>query len=165
MTNFITKIWNSIMAFFLWGRIRLVPSDDKILQQVANPVHFDNPVKTYWLSQKMFKLMKDERGIGLAGPQCGVPLRIFVMYIDRNRFVCINPAIIKTNGDKVTECEGCLSFPGEEYMIPRFPDIYVKYQTVTGRVVHEAMTGIKARCFQHELDHLNGITFHKRKAS
>ena len=79
MTNFLVKIWNTIQAYGFWGKIRLVKLDDPILGQVADPVHFDNPVKTYWLAQKMYKLMKDERGIGLAGPQCGVPLRIFVM--------------------------------------------------------------------------------------
>ena len=162
MTNFLVKIWNTIQAYGFWGKIRLVKLDDPILGQVADPVHFDNPVKSYWLAQKMFKLMKAERGIGLAGPQCGVPLRIFVMYIERNRYVCINPAIIKTHGDKEVDKEGCLSFPGEEYNIPRFPELYVKYQSISGRVIHETMTGIKARCFQHELDHLNGITFHKR---
>ena len=64
MTNFLVKIWNTIQAYGFWGKIRLVKLDDPILGQVADPVHFDNPVKTYWLAQKMFKLMKDERGIG-----------------------------------------------------------------------------------------------------
>ena len=162
MSEFFLKAFNTIMAFIHWGILKLVPRSHPILGEVANPIVFGSQQGIYWLAQKMFKLMKDERGIGLAGPQCGVPLRIFVMYIERNRYVCINPAIIKTHGDKVIEREGCLSFPGEEYNIPRFPEIYVKYQTISGRVIHETMTGIKARCFQHELDHLNGITFHKR---
>ena len=162
MSEFFLKAFNTIMAFIHWGVLKLVPRSHPILGEVANPIVFGSQQGIYWLAQKMFKLMKDERGIGLAGPQCGVPLRIFVMYIERNRYVCINPEIIDTHGPKELDREGCLSFPGEEYMVPRYPKIEVRYQTTTGKFMTEVMEGTKARCFQHELDHLNGITFHKR---
>jgi peptide deformylase len=102
------------------------------------------------------------KAIGLAANQVGTPLRMFVMGIDGHNFTCINPEIVKFNGDNIKIKEGCLSFPGLLLDVTRRSDIDVKYYDENLNLIECSFSGMLARCFIHELDHLNGVTFTER---
>jgi len=115
------------------------------------------------LVQKMIETMRINEGIGLAAPQVNVLSRLFV--IDRKLIneeweaqAYINPEILDAQGLDTYE-EGCLSIPGIRAEVDRPFKIWVKYQTVEGKVVEEELEGLLARVFQHEYDHLDGILF------
>lgn len=98
-------------------------------------------------------------GIGLAAPQIGKNLRIFVMLDSPKTFVCINPVILEASEATNVFSEGCLSFPGLYLDITRSTSVKVAYYDEEGKRIEEDLDGIQARCFQHELDHLNEILF------
>ena len=103
------------------------------------------------------------QGIGLAAPQCGVMKNIFIMGTDEHLVACINPAVDELIGDKEIYLEGCLSFPNLWLHVKRNPEALVSYQTTTGEsVTKQKLTGLKARVFLHEFDHLLGVTFVER---
>ena len=114
------------------------------------------------LKNEMLAAMALSGGVGLAAPQIGRNIRMFVMADVTEQFVCINPSITKSSETTSSYKEGCLSFPGLELSIVRPVDIEVAYYTERGEYVERELRGIKgiwARCFQHEYDHLDGILF------
>jgi peptide deformylase len=84
------------------------------------------------------------------------------MEIQQQRRACFNPEIIEHSQNLVDYDEGCLSFPGDQCTIKRPEWIAVRYQNPQGEWLEEKMSGLWARCFQHELDHLNGVTMWDR---
>jgi peptide deformylase len=144
------------------------------LREVAEPVTtFDESLKK--LTQDMIDTMREEVGIGLAGPQVGKPLRIFVMDVPpemdvdeagqpynpliKNPLVVINPQI-KESGDEDEEMEeGCLSIPEVRGKVQRPFSIEMTFQDVCGESRELKLSGLAARCAQHETDHLNGVLF------
>jgi peptide deformylase len=116
------------------------------------------------IANDMVALMRQEYGVGLSATQCGLRKRLFVMEINNKVRHCFNPEILDdTQGNMVSMDEGCLSFPGQKVTLVRPSEIQVKYENHLGQVIEETLTGLESRCFQHELDHLNGITMIKRK--
>jgi peptide deformylase len=114
------------------------------------------------LAERLHRLMKAENAIGLAANQVGLRDRCFVMQIDQTRWSCFNPEIIEMGHDLVDFEEGCLSFKGESCIIKRPDSITVRYRDAANCEHTEQLTGLASRCFQHELDHLNGITMWDR---
>lgn len=113
------------------------------------------------LYNNMLETMYGEEGIGLAATQVDVQLRMFVMDISetKKKPLCfINPKIISTEGELIWE-EGCLSFPGVYANVKRHQQITVEYQDLNGAVQQCTAEEIMAVCIQHEMDHLDGITF------
>jgi peptide deformylase len=112
--------------------------------------------------EQMLVTMKSvkPKGVGLAGPQVGIPLRIFVMEPEVDSvFFIANPQILKSTGS-VIESEGCLSVPGVYYKVKRAEKILVSYiDIITGKKHKREFEKYAARVFQHETDHLNGIVF------
>jgi len=116
------------------------------------------------LIRDMFETMYSAEGVGLAANQIGVPLSIMV--IDTSikedspdvKLVLINPEIINSEG-KVRFKEGCLSFPGLSVEVERFEKVELKAIDEEGREKVYELEGFPAIVFQHELDHLKGITF------
>lgn len=136
---------------------------NKVLYRSARPfVDFHMVTQNDFMLQQMFSFMRKNNGLGMAAPQIGVSRRLFVMETDGKRRACFNPEITSASEDLTDLAEGCLSFPGEECKIKRPSSVAVRYQTVTGDWVEETLDGMSARCFQHELDHLNGVTMHDR---
>ena len=136
---------------------------NKVLYRPAKPfMDFHLVSQNDFMVQQMFSFMKKNNGMGLAAPQIGVSRKLFVMEVDSVQRACFNPEITDQSADLTNYPEGCLSFPGEECKITRPRTVSVRYQTVTGEWAEETLDGITARCFQHELDHLNGITMHDR---
>lgn len=95
-------------------------------------------------------------GVGLAAPQIGKKQRIFVINFNGDIKTFINPIITQVKGMALNR-EGCLSLPGKEYIIPRFNEINVMYQTPLAKIEERKFLGLAAYIFQHELDHLEGI--------
>lgn len=123
---------------------------------------FKNTTALLLLSQQMHDFMSRQGGIGLAANQIGQEKRMFVMNVKGPK-TCVNPEVIRSSEEIEYGYEGCLSFKGEFLPIDRAVEIDVQYQTWNGIVVKETIRDLEARCFLHELDHLNGITMYKRK--
>ena len=134
------------------------------LREPSKEVHkVSSKIKT--LIQDMFDTMYMNNGVGLAAPQIGVNLRIFVVDCSSNDeplkpMVFINPKIIKKEGATLSQ-EGCLSFPEAYTEVRRYKNVMVKALDRNGKpFVMEAKDGtLLARCIQHENDHLDGILF------
>lgn len=106
--------------------------------------------------------MKDtlhrEEGVGLAAPQVGVLRRIAIVEFDGKYFELINPRILTASGEVVAE-EGCLSVPSVRGTVKRPENITVSYVDRNGKYNKEEISGLLARVFCHEIDHLDGILF------
>lgn len=133
--------------------LRTLP--DPVLRLVCEPVDaFDRPFRE--LVEEMRQLMLRHRGIGLAAPQAGVALRVFVGEIDGRRLSVVNPWLraCGTGSEDGVEC--CLSLPGVEVPIARARAVEVRGRTPEGKALSFVAEGLWARLVQHEVDHLNG---------
>ncbi len=137
----------------------IVKFGNPVLEKLAEKVEvFDGELKT--LVDDMFESMYAARGVGLAAPQIGIPLRIAVIDVtfkeDPNaKIVLINPEIIHKEG-RHTQSEGCLSIPDFRENVNRAKVATIRAQDLTGRVFEKTGDDLLARAFQHETDHLNG---------
>ncbi|MGN0526451.1 MAG: peptide deformylase [Acutalibacteraceae bacterium] len=134
--------------------------DDPILRKTAREVTEFND-RLFDLLDDMKDTMYQSGGVGLAGPQVGVLRRVVVMDVseDRNDFIeLINPEIISTEGEQ-TGVEGCLSLPGLQGTVTRPNVVKVKALNRDGKWCIYKGEGLKARCFCHEIDHLDGILY------
>jgi peptide deformylase len=112
------------------------------------------------LVEEMFEIMTANNGIGLAAPQVGISARFFVMASTQyGNLVCYNPEIAEQSEELAGGIEGCLSFPDLQLPVKRATVITGKFEDINGNVVSMKFEGIDARCFLHELDHLDGIVF------
>ena len=134
----------------------------RTLKLRLKPADLHNQWANEDLVTRMLQVMHQHQGIGLAANQVGERTRVFVMHIDGHSWACFNPEIVQDYNDLTDYDEGCLSFPGESCIIKRPNTIDVRYYDVAGIEIIEKLTGLPSRCFQHELDHLNGITMHDR---
>ena len=109
----------------------------------------------------MFITMENNepRGVGLAATQVGLLQAFFVYELEDDKGVVINPEIVEKRGETEKDEEGCLSVPGVYGIVERPTEIVVTYLDLNGKRHEEVISGLKARIFQHETDHLNGIIF------
>ena len=122
------------------------------------------------LAADMFETMHATNGVGLAAPQIGQSIRLFVAELKPNpkegergfKIALCNPEIVKTSDELVSDYEGCLSIPGWIAEVPRHSSVTVKGQTPEGKEVRIKADDYYARVLQHEIDHLNGILFTER---
>ncbi|MBS3822146.1 MAG: peptide deformylase, partial [Phycisphaerae bacterium] len=117
--------------------------------------------------REMTDLMFTSRGVGLAAPQVGVTVRLFMASptFDRDDLhVYINPEIIHTSGEQDDE-EGCLSFPSIYCKIRRAQSIVIRATNLDGEVFEQECDDLHARICQHELDHLDGLLLVDRMGS
>ncbi len=150
-------------------RLRIYP--DPILKRRGVPVPGPRSAEVVERELKprleqMFEIMDREGGIGLAAPQVGWSVRIFVTCIpvgeaQGDRRVYINPEIIEAEGAEEAE-EGCLSFPDIRGRVTRHSEVRMRAEDLQGNVFEEVGTGLTARCWEHEIDHLDGILFISR---
>jgi peptide deformylase len=137
---------------------------DPRLKEVSEPLcGVDDDLRK--LAEEMIQVMYDEPGIGLAAPQVGHAIRMVVIDTDwsdegkeKNPAVIINPEILERDG-KIAWEEGCLSVPDFTAEVERSEHIVVQYEDLDGKQVTEDVTGLRAVCFQHEIDHLDGVLF------
>ncbi len=116
------------------------------------------------LEKEMIKFMIDAKGIGLAANQIGLTKRVFVMGSYAipgfpEPFAIFNPKIIEASKELVLDEEGCLSYPGLFLKLKRPSWVIVEYQNSKGDIIEARFDGYLSKCFQHELDHLDGICF------
>jgi peptide deformylase len=135
---------------------------DEPLHQEAKPVAEITP-DIDRLVDDMIETMYAAPGIGLAAPQVGVPLRIFVIDLSVGRerdglMVMINPVFLERDGMQIEE-EGCLSVPTFNATVVRPARVVVKALDRTGAECQREGSGLLARAFQHEMDHLDGLLF------
>jgi peptide deformylase len=143
--------------------MNLVDAKDPILKTKCEEFDFINPpFDPIEFSKDLIKFMYDNNGLGLAANQVGVPYRIFAMRGAPENFVCFNPKIVLPSSEQVILEEGCLTYPGLLVKIKRSQHIKVRFRTPNGETLTKTFTGMTARIFQHELDHLNGIEFFSR---
>src|SRR6195256_168061 len=117
------------------------------------------------LIDDLAETMLDAPGAGLAAPQIGVPLRVFVVLGAENQGIgLVNPELVRGEGVQVGY-EGCLSYPGWVGEVARYEDVVIKGKNRHGKDVRIKATGFTARAYQHELDHLDGILFIDRLTS
>jgi peptide deformylase len=126
--------------------------------------NFDTDKNAEILEKQMIDFMLTNNGIGLAANQIGFNKRVFVIGSNKIKgfpgpFAVFNPKIIEASEEMDLHQEGCLSYPGLWLSVKRPAVIKVEYQDSQGNFVESAMSGLIARCFQHELDHLDGICF------
>lgn len=142
--------------------LQLVVDPATVLHQRARPVRvFDNDLRR--LVDEMYVRCEEWNGVGLAGPQVGLNLRLAVVVYEDRKFVICNPELLAASGE-VDAVEGCLSLPGRAGLIRRFEEVKVRYRNVHGRGVVRIFDGWLARIVQHESDHLLGVLCPERLA-
>lgn len=145
--------------------LELVKFPNDVLNKIMPKFDFDNPiVDPKLLEEQMVRLMFESNGIGLAAPQVGLETRVFTIMTRnipevREPFAVFNPEILAFSDELELGEEGCLSFPNLYFTVPRSAKIIVEFQDRENQTHRLELIGIDARCFQHELDHLNGICF------
>lgn len=139
---------------------------DPVLKKKAKDVaQDDESVKEF--AANLFETMYAAQGVGLASPQVGISLRVFVVDStpmedkeeDGLKQVFINPEILEEDGEQWAFEEGCLSIPGIREDVNRQPKIRIKYFDENWEEHEETFDGMKARIIQHEYDHIEGILF------
>jgi peptide deformylase len=143
----------------------LVIAPDPRLKTPSSPVPAVNDeIRT--LAANMFDTMYHERGVGLAAVQVGIMLRLIVADVEWRenpgsgaQHVFINPEILEDTDEMSVYKEGCLSFPDQYADVERPAQVRVRFTDLTGQVREQTFTGLLATCVQHEIDHINGITF------
>jgi peptide deformylase len=151
------------MALIIPKKIKVT---QRVLKNVAKPVTFEFPAQLAKLAIDMHEFMNKQDAIGLAAPQIGISRRLFVMNVDGQMLTCFNPeALHATEDQTMTFMEGCLSFPDEYVETNRPRKVLARFQNFMGTWEEHELEGLAAVCYQHELDHLDGITMHERKKS
>lgn len=154
-------------------RIELYPTE--VLRMKANPVAVDTGVDESLLAvaHRMVDLMRGAQGIGLAAPQVGLPVRLFVAHVPTDPEAepdpsglpistdepqaFFNPVITEFSKDLEPYDEGCLSLPGITGEVNRPSTVTMRAINIEGNEVELKATGLLARCWQHEIDHLDGV--------
>lgn len=144
----------------------IVVYGDPVLKKKAQDIK-KGEIDVKALSQDMFETMESASGIGLAAPQIGKSIRMFVVDgtpiededMEGFRKVFINPQMIEETGEPWAFEEGCLSIPNIREDVSRKENIKIKYYDEDWNLHEEAYDGMKARIIQHEYDHIEGILF------
>jgi peptide deformylase len=141
--------------------MKLVNEHNPILRTVCPPHLFQDPLEErQQIVAAMLDTMVANNGIGLAAPQVALSTRLFVMASTQyGNIACYNPEVLDAALEIENSIEGCLSFPDLQLSVKRPKGVTGKFQDIEGNWVTLPLEGIDARCFQHELDHLNGIVF------
>lgn len=155
-------------------KLPIVAYGDPVLRKKTEEIEEDYP-ELKALINNMFETMYAANGVGLAAPQIGLPIRLFV--IDASPFgeddedgpgdpiakdfkrVFINPIMVDENGDKWAFSEGCLSIPQINEEVSRHQNVVINYLDENFEEREEELTGLAARVVQHEYDHIEGKLF------
>ena len=139
------------------GLRKILTDKDPALHKVCKPVTaFD--AKLHKLLDDMGETMQDANGVGLAAPQVGILRRVVTVDLGDEILELVNPTLLETDGEQVG-AEGCLSVPGKYGLVKRPYFAKVKAQDRFGEWFEVEGEELIARCFCHELDHLDGIVY------
>ncbi len=149
-------------------RIEIYPTE--VLRAKAPEIGVTPEVRA--VAERMVTLMEGAEGIGLAAPQVGLSWRLFVAHVPEHEgdpndpeYPCntskpqafVNPEIVETSGDIEPFDEGCLSLPGITGEVRRPSKVTMKALNLDGNEIEIKASGLLARCWQHEIDHLDGV--------
>jgi peptide deformylase len=148
--------------------VQLTYYDSSILRQKAKPIdEINDSIRE--LAKEMIQVMDQYNGIGLAAPQVGCSVRLFIARLsekeDFNEWiqepvdVFINPVLSNPSLELCEDIEGCLSIPGLRMKVLRPKSIHIKALDLQGRPIEKMYTGFLARVLMHENDHLNGVLY------
>ncbi len=139
------------------GLRRIFTDKDPALHKVCRPVtKFDR--RLHSLLDDMKETLADAAGVGLAAPQVGILRRVVVVDTGEEILELVNPVILETSGEQEGQ-EGCLSVPGKYGIVKRPMNVKVRAQDRNGNWFEAEGEELIARCFCHELDHLDGILY------
>ena len=139
---------------------KLVISPNVILKTICQEWDFEKDKGSKDLEVSMVEAMINNKGRGLAANQIGIDKRVFAIHLDNQVPFCMfNPKILSASEELVEVEEGCLSFPNLFLKVKRHKSISAEYFDRNNNKCIIELTGMDARCFQHELDHLNGVCF------
>ena len=137
--------------------IKITEYPEEVLGKIGQPVtKFDAELAD--LCAEMFETMYEAEGVGLAAPQIGLNLRLFVMDCEGIKLIAANPEIIETSGEQSSQ-EGCLSLGKVPAVVVRPETVKLKALDENGDWFEREASGYAARCFLHETDHCNGTLF------
>lgn len=144
--------------------MQLIPSNDIKLGLTAENWLFDLDKDPDKLEKDLIETMLANKGRGLAANQVGILKRVFAIQLQNHPefsepFAMFNPFVISQSKEEELGQEGCLSFPNLWLEVKRAQTIEAQYFDKTGKECKIMLSGIDARCFLHELDHLNGVCF------
>jgi peptide deformylase len=147
----------------------IVAYGDSVLKKVAQPIDRNTSLDIKKLAEDMFDTMYAAKGVGLAAPQIGMEIRLFVIdaeHLDQEdpklkglKKVFVNPQILEEQGKEWTFEEGCLSIPGIRGDVDRKDTITIQYFDTDWNEYTETYDGLAARVIQHEYDHIEGKLF------
>jgi peptide deformylase len=142
----------------MYDDLKIIVYPDPRLRKVSAPVRkFDENLLA--LTRRMFELMRAAKGVGLAAPQVGQNIRLFVCNHSgkpEDDRIYVNPVVSDAEGEEISE-EGCLSLPDIHVEVNRAKTAKMSAKDVSGNAIEQTETGYIARIWQHELDHLNGV--------
>ena len=140
---------------------KILQKEDPALHKVCHPVtNFDR--KLSGLVDDLVATLKDAQGLGLAAPQIGILRRVCVVLDDDEQFLeLVNPEIVSQGGEQ-EGFEGCLSLTGRYGIVKRPMKVKVKAQNRHGEPVEYEREGVTARCFCHEIEHLDGHMYYEK---
>ena len=129
---------------------------DPVLKTRATPVEsFDDSLS--YLAEEMLATMREHEGVGLAANQVGRLKRVLVAALEDREYVIVNPIIEEASDTTGKELEGCLSIPGIQVEVERPAAVTISAQDASGAPLRLEASGLLARIFQHEIDHLDGV--------
>ena len=151
--------------------MKLVKETNSILYKRCDPFDFNEPIiDPYQLVDQLHKIRREGKGVGLAAPQVGLATQVLV--IGMGDFTTegvsdydqcfFNPVITRSSDETELMVEGCLSFPDLVLKVKRPKDIEVTWYSEEGSECSESFGGMTSRIIQHEIDHLDGVTFIQR---
>ncbi|MCW8898132.1 MAG: peptide deformylase [Flavobacteriales bacterium] len=148
----------------------IVAYGDPVLRKETEEIDANYPDLKQLIAD-MFETMYHSKGVGLAAPQIGLPIRLFIVdaagfnedgeapELEGFKRVFINPIIIEEKGKEWKFEEGCLSIPGIREEVSRKPELTIEYYNENFELVEEKLDGLGARVVQHEYDHIEGVLF------
>jgi peptide deformylase len=152
--------------------LTILQRGEPVLSAIAKLIADVHTAEIKQLIEDLKGTVAQANGVGIAAPQVGKSVRLFIMcsapserYPDAPLLapaVIINPEILSASSQQVLGWEGCLSVKGKRALVSRHQSIYVRYLDEQGQPHQQTFTDFLARIFQHELDHLDGITFIER---
>lgn len=145
------------------AKLKVIFAPDPRLKQKCAPIE-EITEEIRQLLDDMLEVMYEDDGVGLSANQVGITKRLMVMDLNYepgqtpNPLKMVNPEILEFSDEKVLEREACMSCPGIAPEVERSVWVHIKYMDENGKTIEQKAEGIFAKCVQHEMDHLNGIT-------
>jgi peptide deformylase len=149
--------------------LRITQLGEAVLRRPSKAVFLPISRSDDRLIDDMILTMKKAKGVGIAAPQVGVGLRLFIVAPEPSiRYpkapkmapvAMINPVLVRHSKKMVTDWEGCLSIPGLRARVPRYQAIEIEFTARDGDRLRGKLSGFVARIFQHEFDHINGMVY------